>query len=157
MSSSDLRSLLSWLFFELPDFASLQPMSGDEVEEKRRELLDKFWEPANMEGMDDPQIERVYKFLCEVSGRLKSDLPKTVFGFSVGWDQAGQLSVTPPPKKHEAMLLYALLQGEHLFRRCQRPRCKNVFMRVRRQIYCSNKCSAIARIRRHRDNHQKTQ
>lgn len=137
----------------LPDPGGLAEFSPTELFERREDLSAVEWKPATGNRQDDGEVEKTYRTLCSLSEKLRRGIPTPVNGYLLQVPSGGEMTVTIEKGKHqhERVLLAMLLTFGYLLRRCKRTGCdKPLFVRNRRQEYCSTRCSGLARIRKHR-------
>ncbi len=134
----------------LPDPGGLGEFSGVELSERREDLSAVEWEPATGVRQKDREVETTYRTLCGLSEKLRRGLQTPVNGYLLKVPRGGEMTVTIENGKdqHERVLLAMLLTFGHLLRRCKRTGCdKPLFVRNRRQEYCSKECGGRDRIK----------
>ena len=148
------QALLRWLLnrpdpSQLPSHLNLLTIKKD--------LSGAMWEPASSRGLNDEEIEGTYRGLCFIAKLLRTGEPKLISGYEVQVPVAGGTTIRPAVtrtsvNRYEIILLCAILTAKDSLRRCKKCRADLpvLFVRRKRQEYCSKKCSGLAGIRRFR-------
>jgi hypothetical protein len=151
---STLRSRARWLL-------EMRSKTYDVMEsEQQREV---WWEIQAFGNFNLPPSESVYTplankeaeaFVCFIRDgltRLTKGLTRsfsTTVKYTVQASNHGTIAVAMASNEPRKMLIQIL--GADIIRRCLRTACGRLFVRKGRQTYCSSKCSARMRLKRHR-------
>lgn len=146
-------AILRWLLFQKPLREII--FSDETLQQAKRELSKEFWKPAELSDYDD--VHGIYKRLLQIGELLRGGQPIEFCGYTIQIPKAGGITIlpghNPRANRYEIMVLCAVLIEKDSLRRC--IKCKKedmpvLFVRKRRQEYCSKQCSGLARIRKHR-------
>jgi hypothetical protein len=137
------------LLLKLADRGSLaQQPDFEEVREK----IAGFLGVSNDASLGDELIKKSYRTIRDGVALLKRGQPWTIFGHRFRLTREKGLRVDMPglDSNFQQVIVETLTLGKELLRHCRRRGCPNLFVKKRRQEYCTKRCSGLARIRKHR-------
>jgi hypothetical protein len=153
-------AILRWLLRQPPGQELSYPLVN--LPKIKKELSEDFWEPASLSGISkDDEIDEIYRRLCHIAGLMRDGKPVEIDGYTVHIPEAGEITIQPAfmrasANRYESIVLCAVLMGRNLLRRC--IKCKAdvpvLFIRNKRKVYCTKKCSGLKRKRAYQKKHR---
>lgn len=139
---------LTWLI-EVADRAPIA--DGAELADLRAEMVEFLGLPDGT-WLDDSYLKKCTRAIKDGVTLLRKGEPWTILGHRFRISRENGLSFDQPREATnlQEALIETLVRGKNTLRRCKRRGCRNLFLKQRRQEYCSKKCSGLARTRRFR-------
>ena len=154
------HALLHWLL-NLLDPNELPP--SIDVDAIKQDLSSEMWEPASPNGLPDEEIALTYRKLCHNAKLLRTGESIVIAGYEIKVPISGGVKIKPAftrgsVDRFEIILLCAILTAKDSLRRCRQCKEKKLpvlFVRNRRQEYCSKQCVQVAGSKNFRSSHPK--
>ena len=133
--------------------ANLGPLAQQPDFEEVREKIARFLGVVSDASQGDELIKKSYRAIRDGVALLKRGQPWTILGHRFRLTREKGLTLDMPglDSNFQQVIVETLTLGKGLLRRCRRRGCPNLFVKKRRQEYCTKRCSGLARIRKHRN------